>query len=281
MISGIPALPQNTSLVCSSLQIGKLLIHTNSVQFKSDGTCMFPVIHPKDILLVNPCEIDQVKVGDIAVCRKGSILFSHRIVKLGMNDIGYFIDTKSDCAKYLTDGYTYKDNFLGIVWGISRNGKIVTSISPETTLFFRLYRNIGILYYEISESIFSFIKNLFTFLQRQKIYTYLGNLFLLLKKCRILYEIHIPSKNHFGNSVYQKYLVEKFASEIISKKRNIDCFILVMYINNSKIPAVSYECTHSMGTWEVTNINIAFRYRGLGLEDKLLNKLNTILSSIS
>ena len=64
------------------------------VVLPTSGGCMRPWIWPNGKLHIEPCTLDQLRVGEIAVWLSGTHLTAHRVVRVG----GGTITTRSDSS---------------------------------------------------------------------------------------------------------------------------------------------------------------------------------------
>lgn len=92
------------------------------IRFKAKGTSMMPIIHPDDIITVTPYLRKKPDIGDIAVFRHPitQLLRIHRIV--GKKFDKYLF--KGDNLM-VADGLIPRDNILGTVKYVQRNGKSI------------------------------------------------------------------------------------------------------------------------------------------------------------
>ena len=100
------------SLVLASLEVGKALADRGRTTFRAQGTCMYPTVRPGDVLHIESRTVDEVAVGDIAVCRRPGYLFSHRTIGKGVHNGRPYIVTRPDRVRRGDDGPTFDQDVL-------------------------------------------------------------------------------------------------------------------------------------------------------------------------
>jgi hypothetical protein len=70
---------------------------------------MLPAIRPRDVLVIEPRALQQIRVSDIVLFTLGDRLFVHRVVRKGIDETG--------APTLVTRGDTHRDDDLPIVSG--------------------------------------------------------------------------------------------------------------------------------------------------------------------
>lgn len=70
------------------------------------GTSMLPAIRPHDVLFVEQCPIQHIRVDDVVLFSLDHRLFAHRVVRKGIDDTG--------SPTLVTRGDTHRDEDLAI-----------------------------------------------------------------------------------------------------------------------------------------------------------------------
>ena len=158
------------SLVVSSLELGKVLTERGKIR-SCLRELLYSSIRPGDTLHIDPRDIAQIEVGDVAIFRRGNSLFGHRTISKGTDkdrDRTYII-TRPDRTGQGDDGPTYDQDVLGVVAHIERKGKLVGPRLPRYLLS-RLYLASLLKPWESSETTLAKAVEWFGRIQRSKAY---------------------------------------------------------------------------------------------------------------
>jgi signal peptidase len=104
---------------CCDLLAG-VVRDAGSARLKVTGLSMLPAIWPGDVLTVRSLSPELLQPGQILLYRRHRKLTAHRIVRVA----GGHIVTRGDCIPSLDTPVGW-DKVVGIVVGISRNGRAV------------------------------------------------------------------------------------------------------------------------------------------------------------
>ena len=100
----------------------ELLSKNHSLNYRTKGMSMYPTLRPGDKAIVEKCEADKCKRGDIVVFRQDNKLICHRIIKSDFRRGELSILTKGDNCRKADKPFT-SDSLLGIVRVFERDGK--------------------------------------------------------------------------------------------------------------------------------------------------------------
>lgn len=113
-----------------ALRIADALERRGRISLRVHGTSMQPWVRPKDIAMIRPISIENVRCGDVVLFRRENHLFVHRIVeKRGSLNAAQFF-TKGD-AHPTSDGVVQEQELLGRVTRIYRNGRRIDLDAPR------------------------------------------------------------------------------------------------------------------------------------------------------
>ena len=121
----------------SKTDIVQLLKEGNTVQIYPQGNSMMPFIYPQRNEVVISPDVDHLRQYDIILFRSNQtgLLTLHRIMEI--QDNCYLV---SGDNQYVLET-VYKDQVLGVVIEIIRNGKIIYMDDPLYRIGARLYTN--------------------------------------------------------------------------------------------------------------------------------------------
>lgn len=116
-----------SKLTCSSAEFGllsaELLGSGNSIRFRAKGGSMHPLVREGDILVIAPCFLTGVKVGDVVLCSvENDRPLVHRVLRVRQNVAGKQFQVQGDqVAK--PDGWIRQDHVHGCLVEVERDGK--------------------------------------------------------------------------------------------------------------------------------------------------------------
>jgi hypothetical protein len=241
---------------------------------------MYPAVRPGDVLRIRPCAIRDAAVGDIAVCRRPTHLFSHRVVDKKTDGERSYIITRPDRIPEGDDGPTHEEDFLGIVSSIERSGRSIPASQlraasyawPLTAWFALRIKSIetGLRAQLLwNEALFR--------IQESPFYRLPACSWLALARPRISYMVRIPQPS-LGDAVYRELKPEEFDPRSDWRGRPVNRWTLVLNMNDRREPAAWMTWSRSeTSTWAEDESFIMGRYRGTGLEKKLRSQAESIL----
>jgi len=269
------------SLAQASLEIGRVLAERDGLTFRAAGTCMYPTVRPGDVLRIRPCAIRDVELGDIAVCRRPTHLFSHRVVETGTDGERNYIITRPDRIPEGDDGPTDEEDFLGIVTSIERGGRSVPASQLRTASHAWPLNACFALRIKLIETALRaqlWWNEAFSRLQESAFYKLPACMWLAVARPRISYSVRVPQPA-LGDAVYRELKPEEFDPQSDWRGRIVNRWSLVIHMNGAREPAAwmtwSREETSS---WAEVESFVTARYRGTGLEKKLRGRAESILS---
>jgi hypothetical protein len=103
--------------------VAEVLQRFGTARIQVGGTSMLPAIRPRDVLIVEPRGLQDIRVTDVVLFTLNNRLFAHRVVRTGVDDAG--------CLFLVTRGDTHRDEdlpiaspqLLGQVVTVWRNGR--------------------------------------------------------------------------------------------------------------------------------------------------------------
>jgi hypothetical protein len=92
--------PAGPSLLAESLR------RFGAARLRVGGTSMLPAIRPRDVLVIEPRPLQQIRVSDIVLFTLGDRLFVHRVVRTAVDESG--------ALTLVTRGDTHREDDLPI-----------------------------------------------------------------------------------------------------------------------------------------------------------------------
>lgn len=105
------------------MNLSRLILQQKNPFLKMFGSSMSPLLLDGDIVYVKKIIFSKIKVNDLITCRKSERIFTHRVI---YRTDRYLISKGDNNAE--NDGRIFKNQIIGKVYQIKRNGKI---INPE------------------------------------------------------------------------------------------------------------------------------------------------------
>ena len=239
---------------------------------------MYPSIRPGDTLHIDPRDVTQIAVGDIAIYRRGNSLFGHRTISKGTDkdhDRTYIV-TRPDRARQGNDGPAYGQNVLGVVAHIERKGKTVSPRLPRH-LRSRLYLASLLKLWEYREATLKNTRDWFGRIQHHKAYQRVAQLLFTTVSQSVSFSLRIPISSWQTHDLYQKLSLSE--TEGLSSR---NCFALDLFTIERHRPTATMtfisrppECPFA--GWWVKDVQVRIRYRGVGLEERLLRQAEEVL----
>jgi hypothetical protein len=263
-----------SSLVAASLDIGRILADHNSIKFYANGMCMYPVIHPRDILQIESRSVATVNVGDIAVCRGKGFLFSHRIIEKNKLDGRMFIMTRPDDATNECDKPTFDEDLLGVVSRIIRHGKSMSLQPKQYSWINRFYFSVHLMFIRTYKHARFFSIKVLMYFQKHKLYRKFAKILLKIIQWRTKFAIRLPLNGILSDVLYRPLTPDKFNLLITS----INHWTLALLLNNGHKPIAWVTfVSNTANVWCIRELSVRVLYRGMGIEDLLIQEAGKIL----
>lgn len=267
-------------LVSASLEIGRKLAGLHGFSFAATGTCMYPCIKQGDILFVDPCAIGNAKVGDVAVIRRNGLLVGHRIISKGVDkEHGEWIVTRAD--RYaVSDGPTYQDGMLGVISCVERKGTVV-SLDPV-----RL-RGLELLevflwewwHWKAKPGVARYL----SFIQQMLLYRFFAARYLSARYPAPDFSVRVPLKPMQQTDLFQVFPASGLDLSLVQQRDAPVAQLMVQLEFQRKVPAAwvilirrPVGCPDG-GGWYVGRSWCRNRYRGAGLENRLIAEARNII----
>jgi hypothetical protein len=268
------------SLAQASLEIGRVLAERDGMTFRAAGTCMYPAVRPGDVLRIRPCAIGDAEVGDIAVCRRPTHLFSHRVVATGRDGGHSYIITRPDRIPEGDDGPTGEKDFLGIVSSVERGGRPVPAGQLKAAASaprLGTWHALRIKLIEISLRAGLWRNEALDMVQGSALYGLLACTWLSVVRPRISYCVRVPQPA-LGDAVYRRLDPDEFNPQSDWRGRPVKRWTLALHINGEGEPAAWMAWSREdASSWVEVESFVTGRYRGTGLERKLRRRAGSIL----
>jgi signal peptidase I len=272
-------LPQK-SLVCASLDIGRVLAQRDGVTFTAQGTCMYPTIRPGDVLTIKPRPVTDIFVGDIAVCRAPDYLFSHRVIERGEQEGCAYIVTRPDGSLHGSDNPTFDENLLGVVVAIKRNGKPVPLLPTRYSKLIRYYYKKRLVLIEAKERLNLCLSKVLAHADNSVFYRFIIRTWFMFVRTDFKYVVQVPLNATLGDAVFHRFETDTFNPEETMNGRKITRWTIALLINEGRKPAAwAIFMRDEDDNWRVMESHVRLRYRGAGLKEALWQKAEKILAT--
>jgi len=261
------------SLILASLDIGRVLADRDGVTFRAQGTCMYPVVRPGDVLRIQSCRAADVAVGNIAVCRGPDYLFSHRVIYKGQRDGRDFIITRPDRSSGGGDAPIFDENLLGVVLTIQRDGRPVPLAPAAYPWPTRGYFRVRLALIEAAPRLYRWLLKSTAVVQRQTLYHSVARRWFAMSRPRLAYRVSVPLNAALGDTVVRQLPLAEFDPEAPWQGRPIEHWTLALLINDGQAPAAWIILKREAGgAWHIEHQGVRIRYGGLGLEQLLVQQ---------
>ncbi|NQT16235.1 MAG: hypothetical protein HQ582_25985 [Planctomycetes bacterium] len=277
---------RSDSLVVASVELGKVLADRSATTFRAQGYCMYPLVRPSDVLHIDSRSVEEVGVGDIAVCRREDYLFGHRTIEKGIHDGTPYIVTRPDSARRGSDGPTYDRDVLGIVSSIERNGKRLAPARRQYPIHARLYHSARL---TLIGYAFAVRPRLVEFLARIQQVAWYGRAFrslLAAKGIELSFVAQLPLRTRTGRelALHRSIPSSEFdVSSLAWQGRKVENWRLDLHVDGQRRPAAwaSFvlrppECPFA--GWWLDDLQVRVRYRGARFEKELTRKAEEMLA---
>lgn len=267
------------SLVSASLEIGRVLADRDGVTFRVTGTCMYPTIRPGDVLRVQSRIAGDISVGDIAVCRQASYMFSHRVVAKGVENGRNYIVTLPDRTPDSRDDPTFDENLLGVVVSIERKGRSVPLQPAVLSWPVRIYHGLRLFLMDISGRMHYRWLALLERVQDNGLYKRLARKWLSNRSSQIAFSVRLPMPA-LGDAIYRQMSAEAFNVQMDWMGRPVERWTLTLHLDGARDAAAWIAVARDADDeWSEGEIFVGRPYRGTGMEDMLLRRVDAILQA--
>jgi hypothetical protein len=265
----VVTVPQR-SLALASLDIGRVLADRDGVTFRVQGTCMYPLIRPGDVLHIRSCPAAKVSVGDIAVCRGPGYLFSHRVISTGQQDGRAYIVTRPDRSPSGGDAPTFDENLLGVVESIQRRGRPVPLALAAYSWPARRYFAVHLALLETKPRLLNGLLKAAATVQDGKLYQSLARRGFALRRPHLDYRVSVPLNAALGDTLVRQLALSDFDPAVPWQGRPIDRWSLSLFVNEGQHAAAWISLGRGPGgDWQIEKQGVRLRFRGLGLDHLL------------
>jgi signal peptidase I len=116
-------MPSPSAVRAAPELIAEVLERFGHIHMRVLGTSMVPALRAFDIVLVNPCAIDEASPGDIILFAVGVRVFAHRVLRIDSDAHSPVIITKGDALRH-ADQPVRSSQLLGRVVATTRGGRV-------------------------------------------------------------------------------------------------------------------------------------------------------------
>ncbi|MFA5224392.1 MAG: signal peptidase I [Candidatus Omnitrophota bacterium] len=264
----------------------EVLSRALNLRFRMKGTSMFPTLQDDDIIIIKKFDISNIHNGDIIFFRppfhEG---VTHRVIrKVDVKGRQAFI-TKGDFCPFF-DGYVYPEHILGRVVAIERKGKSINLDKKTTMLKAAFYTRIicfqvGVysVLRGLRNRIYKLLGVLLRLSQRLKIYDFFITLFADTKP--ITYRLASHDDAPLLAQLYSAYywpartrLLIRYLQQYLKDVSRNQGYCFLSQKGNRVIGSVAVQNFSSdeliQSGWTVCSPFVNWRYRGMGIENKLV-----------
>lgn len=267
--------PEHLSIIDLPFTIAGDIIRNDSITFRSTSWCMFPIIWAGDILKVEPINLSEIRIGDIALHKHAGRAYAHRLISIYEEGGRSYIVTggeneyrKSVGKRRGRSGGVPADNLMGRVVEIKRRGAwfkpgtFKMDFKAQITVRAKLYS--WTVLYRLKEMVI----RLYIKLQSNKAYRLsLKSLFNNI----VSIWIGAPALNNAGeiNNFHIYIPYDKFLKSPVLDHNtyNISARICGYPIGNI---GILYKKTDGRNIGEIRNFIVRTPFRGGGVGQKLL-----------
>ena len=281
-----PSLPSSniSGEVCIAeiFELAKIATDNKLIKFRSRGTCMYPILKPKDILYIEPKTAEEIKVGDIAVFRRFNYLYGHRTIETGRCGDAPYILTRSDTSRCADGGPAFNEDILGVISAVERNGRVINIAKEEQLLARREFFRFHIKWNAFKKELFNKIIDFIQYLQQMKLYKKIAMYWRVKFNNKILISIRVPLNFKMTSRFYQVVSVDEFkmsGQDITGQNEFVPRWSIIANVDKHPAGLISFiykpkSCPFS--GWWISELNIRIRYRSLGIEEELFKEIEKI-----
>ena len=235
---------------------------------------------------IAPLSADEAEVGQIAVFRRGSNLFGHRIIRKGRDDRGPYVLTRPDRSENGDDGPSYDEDLLGVVSRIERQGRALDPRRRSYSPIERIYFGLRLRFLEELPAIRAKVSCVIARVQYNALYRkFIPQFFPVSEtsyvvKCPLhagqtsdLYRIISPHELKGLNSAPgARDIVDRWILSISSRDSTESTKQL------ASMTFIFRQCDCSFKGWWIGDTWVSWTHRGMGLEDKIISKAEEIFA---
>ena len=260
-------------------ELKEILIQKNMIKFYSQGFCMYPCIHPGDVLHIEYKKIDEINIGDIAVYLRNNNLFAHRVIDKAYKQGAYCIRTRPDTSERGSDGPTFSDDIAGVVTGIERKGRIMESGKIECSLMQKIYLEYFVMSIRIKRFIIRNFIYPIAFIQRSLVYKQISKLLFSGINKDLNFSISIPLNGDIS-SRFNRIVSSEELIKLRDNKDELLKWTIALNAGRRSMASLSFvrqpkDCCFS--GWWISEAKIRNIYRGTEIERKIFKKSDELL----
>lgn len=268
--------------IAEVFELAKIAAENKLIKFRSHGTCMYPILRPKDILYIEPKTAEEIEVGDIAVFRKSNYLYGHRTIEKGKYADASYILTGSDTSRYPDSGPTFNEDILGVISAVERNGRVIDIVKKDQLLAGRKLSNLHIKWISFQKGLVKKNIDFFQYLQQMKFYRKIAMCLWSKLIAKITLSISVPLNFKMTSRFYQIVSLGKFkifGQNISGENEFVARWSIIANVNAHPAGVVSviykpHDCPFS--GWWISEMNVRIRYRSIGIEERLFKEIERI-----
>jgi hypothetical protein len=237
---------------------------------------MYPTIRPGDVLRIQSTPVADIRVGDIAVCRRPKHLFSHRVMAKGAAAGRPYVITRPDRV-LKDDGPTFDENLLGVVVAIERRGRSVPLRPAKLNRMQKYYFSSILTLMETRMRVRLWWFGITARLLETSLYRRLVWLWFRLARPRLSYSVRVPMPA-LGDAVFRQMAPEDFNVERDWRNRPVRRWTLTLHLNGAAEPAAWVTLVRDEADqWRAEETYVTARYHGGGLKARLISRAHELL----
>ena len=241
---------------------------------------MYPAVRPGDILTVECRDVAEATIGQVAAFLWAGRIVVHRVVGRGADGRGPFLLTRGDMALGGNDGPLYREDLIGVVSEIERGARALEVPALERRTAVRAWHVILGRVVDLRVAvgpgiIAALLRSPVAALYRSLATRWHAN---ALRKLELVAVLPFWSNNGGGHRVVGEQLSEL---RIGPGGENVTDWSLLLEHQGhaaSTLKLAGWPGRDSVRRWCVDAVSTRVRYRGLGLEDVLVERAALILA---
>jgi len=277
-------------LAVASVDLGRELAARGRLRFVASSTCMYPAVRPGDVLAVAPRTASEVAVGDVLIFRRGMSLFAHRAVEVEQKQGRIFVVTQPDRSSTPDSEVVWEEDILGIASSAVRHGhRVCLDVMRDghgvvrRGLLATKLRTIECETHLRSAAITALGR-----LQSQPAYSDVVRRLVATRLARVEYRVRLPLAAGRSRTLFRELSVEEAMNgglaDVAAHPDGVHWTLAATLPSHDRpIGLVTYawrppECPFP--GWSLEGDFVRARYRGMGLEQRLIAQATRVLEAL-
>ena len=255
-------------------ELAMVLHASGRLKLRACGLCMYPAIHPGDVLLLDARDVGSLAVGDVAVARHDGRFLGHRVTRTGFDAQGPFFYTRPDRIRTDEEGPCRGRDLLGVVGSLERRGRPVPVSRRPRDAHASWTSALGLTVWRVRHRLARSGVRLLASAQGLRGYRPLAKRLLLPKRGERSFLVRVPAGADAATGLSRAIStsdVEGLTRQL--QPGGVNTWTLCLQAHGGIIASATFEgagpgCPRPR--WWLGTLNVRMRHRGLGLEQALL-----------